>query len=51
MDTHSHIIESVQEEAVGRGDRVADGSGLENRRLVLRDHGFESHPLRFYILH
>ena len=50
MDTYSHIIEDMQE-ALGRGDRVADGSGLENRRLVLRDHGFESHPLRFYILH
>ena len=46
MDTYSHIIGGVQE-ALGRGVRAVYGSGLENRRLVLRDHGFESHPLRF----
>ena len=30
----------------GRGVRVADGDGLENRCPSLKDRGFESHPLR-----
>ncbi len=32
----------------GRGVRAVYGSGLENRRPPLADHGFESHPLRHF---
>ena len=32
------------------GVRVVYGTGLENQRFARADHGFESHPLRHFVI-
>ena len=33
-----------------KGDRVVYGSGLENRRWLIPNREFKSHPFRHYVL-